>query len=118
MSKGYIEKEAAVEIANDIISYLNDLYNDGWLTITDADWRVLMGMLLSVANISPAKVAPVARGDEMTAREYIYISNRMLKEDYRAWDRLMVFEENDDADKAIAWAKEWMREHPEERSEE
>lgn len=62
MSKEYIEKEAAVENAKDIISYLNDLYNDGWLTITDADWRVLMGMLLSVANISSAKVAPVVDG--------------------------------------------------------
>lgn len=50
---------------------------------------------------------------EMTAREYVHTSNRMLKEDYRAWDRLMVFEDNDDADKAIAWMEEWAREHPE-----
>lgn len=50
---------------------------------------------------------------EMSAVEYIYISNRMLKGDYRAWDRLMVFEENDDANKAIAWMEEWAKEHPE-----
>lgn len=42
----------------------------------------------------------------MSAAEYVHTSNRMLKEDYRAWDRLMVFEENDDADKAIAWMEE------------
>lgn len=54
---------------------------------------------------------------EMSAVEYIHISNRMLKEDYRAWDRLIVFEGNDDVDKAITWAKEWAREHLE-RSEE
>lgn len=51
----------------------------------------------------------------VSAVEYIHISNRMLKEDYRAWYKLMVFEGNDNADKAIAWMKEWAREHPEER---
>lgn len=67
--------------------------------------------------ISELKKIP-AVPHEMSAREYVHTSNRMLKEDYRAWDRLMVFEENDDADKAIAWMEEWAREHPEERSEE
>lgn len=51
----------------------------------------------------------------MLAVEYIHISNRMLDEDYQAWDRLKFFEENDDADKATAWVKEWAREHPEKR---
>ena len=56
-------------------------------------------------SIAFKRLSPVE--PPMLAVEYIHISNRMLKEDYRAWDRLMVFEENDDADRAIAWMNEW-----------
>lgn len=63
-----------------------------------------------IESIPPAK-------QPMSAVEYIHLSNRMLKEDYRAWDRLVVFEENDDADKALTWAKEWAKEHPREAND-
>ena len=56
------------------------------------------------------------RIQKMTAREYIDISYRMFREDDRAWDKLVVCEEND-PEKAIMMAKRWAREHPEERSD-
>lgn len=58
------------------------------------------------------EISPVE--SQMSAVEYIHISNRMLKEDYRAWYKLITFAGNNNTDKAIAWMKEWAREHPEE----
>lgn len=56
MSKEYIEKEAAQLYAKNIREYLNELYNDGWITITDIDWRVLMSLILAINDIPPADV--------------------------------------------------------------
>lgn len=54
----------------------------------------------------------------MAAMEYVSITHRMLIEDNRAWDNLVVYESNGDCEKAVSFAESWVRHHPEERSEE
>lgn len=57
-----VSREDALRYAESIRQYLNELYNDGWLGISDADWRALMEIILRVGDIPSADVKPVVRG--------------------------------------------------------
>lgn len=61
--KEYIKKDAAQLYAENIREYLNELYDNGWITITDIDWRVLMSLILAINDTPPAEVKPVVRGE-------------------------------------------------------
>jgi hypothetical protein len=57
--KDLIRREDALRYAESIRQYLNELYSNGRLKISDVDWRALMEVILSVGDIPAVDAKPV-----------------------------------------------------------